>query len=116
MSAPIDIAAVRVEMERKRRVREEERARLAAEEDARMEAELKELGRLEEERKKREEEVKVEEARRVEEAERVEREKREREAAEVTVHRPRPVVVVPRHSPVKPAPGEFRGCFFCWFH
>ena len=56
MSLPVDIAAVRAEMEEKRRVREEERVRLAAEEDARMEAELKELekqevARLEETRK-----------------------------------------------------------------
>ena len=117
MSTPIDLAAVRVEMEKKRRAREEERARLAAEEDAKMEAEIRELGRLEaarlEEEKKAEERKKEEEARVArEEAERVEREKREKEEAETIVHRPRPVVMVPRRSPVKPAPGEFRRCLF----
>ena len=119
MSVPIDFAAARVEMERKRRAREEERTRLAAEEDARMEAELRELGRLEAarlEEEKREEERKKEEEARVaqEEAERVERERRE---AETVYHRPRPVVLgKSSRSPAKPALGEFRRCFSSrWF-
>ena len=114
MSSPIDLAAARIEFERKRREREEERLRVAAEEDARMEAELRELEKQEvrriEEEKRVEEERKKEGERRAEEvrlaqerAERVEREKRE---GEVVVHRSHPVDQGKSRSPAKPALGE----------
>ena len=117
MSLPVDIAAVRAEMEEKRCVREKERVRLAAEEDTRMEAELKELEKQEvarlEETRKEEGKRKAEEARLVqEETERMEREKRE---AEPVIHQPRPVVLGSSRSPAKPAPRKYCYLYFiCW--